>query len=282
MLLALIAALVALAVALALPGAANALRGWARRLHQSRRSTVEQQLPESFLFVDSRWYAAALAATVIGMTILASFATHSGLLGSAAGAATLLVPASMARRLRKRRRSRLLHQLPDGLDLLAASLRSGLGLLPALQYLAAHQPPPLAQEFGLVIRKQRLGSTLEDALEEMRQGIGGHEISLFVTAVTVVRQLGGNLSEILARLGQTLREKQVIEDKISALTAQGRLQARIVGLLPIALLVVMFRLEPQPMRLLYTTVQGWATLLVLVVLELVGLLVLRRVVRVDV
>ena len=114
------------------------------------------------------------------------------------------------------------------------------------------------------------------------KSIGGAEVALFVTAVTVVRQLGGNLSEILTRLGQTLREKQVIEDKISSLTAQGRLQARIVGLLPIALLVVMLRLEPQAMRLLYTTIQGWATLLVLVVLELVGILVLRRVVRVDV
>lgn len=282
MLLALIASLVAMAVTLALPVGVNALRAWARRLHQSRRSTVEHELPESFLFVDSRWYAAGLAAGVIIMTLVVALASGSGLLGSAAGAATLLVPAALARRLRERRRSRLRHQLPDSLDLLAASLRSGLGLLPALQYLVAHQQPPLAQEFGLVIRKQRLGSTLEDALEEMRRSIGGGELALFVTAVTVVRQLGGNLSEILARLGQTLREKQAIEDKISSLTAQGRLQARIVGLLPVALMIVMLRLEPQAMRLLYTTVQGWATLLVLVVLELVGVLLLRRVVRVDV
>lgn len=282
MLRALIAILVALAAALALPAIAHALRGWARRLHRSRSSTVEDRLPESFLFVDSRWYAAVLVAAVLAVTGLVTLVSRSGLLGSGAGAATLLVPAALARRLRKRRRTRILQQLPDSLDLLAASLRSGLGLLPALQYLVAHQPPPLAQEFGLVVRKQRLGGTLEDALEEMREGIGGAEMALFVTAVTVVRQLGGNLSEILTRLGQTLREKQVIEDKISALTAQGRLQARIVGLLPIALLVVMMRLEPRAMRLLYTTVQGWATLLVLVVLELVGIMVLRRVVRVDV
>lgn len=282
MLLALSATLMAMAVALALPGMAHVLRGWARGLHRSRRSTVERQLPESFLFVDSRWYAAGLVVAVLGMTLTVSLVSRSGLVGSAAGAATLLVPAALARRLRRRRRARLLQQLPDSLDLLAASLRSGLGLLPALHYLVAHQPPPLAQEFGLVVRKQRLGGTLEQALEEMRLGIGGGEVALFVTAVTVVRQLGGNLSEILARLGQTLREKQVIEDKISSLTAQGRLQARIVGLLPIALLAVMLRLEPQAMRLLYTTAQGWATLLVLVVLELVGVLLLRRVVRVDV
>jgi tight adherence protein B len=281
-LLSLSAALAAMAMMLTLPVALHALRSWARRLHQSRRSTVEEHLPESFLFVDSRRYAAGLVAAVVVMTLLVALVSGSGLLGSAAGAATLLVPAAVAGRLRKRRRSRFLHQLPDALDLLAASLRSGLGLLPALQYLVAHQQPPLAQEFGLLIRKQRLGSTLEEALEEMRQTIGGGEVALFVTAVTVARQLGGNLSEILTRLGQTLREKQAIEDKISSLTAQGRLQARIVGLLPVALMVVMLRLEPQAMRLMYTTARGWATLLVLGVLEIVGVLVLRRVVRVDV
>ena len=280
--LALIAALAAAAVVLATPWLLQALRAWARRLHRSRRATVERRLPESFLFVDARRYAAVLIAVVVGVATCVSVVAHNGLLGSAAGAATLLVPAVLSRRLRTRRQQRLLYQLPDGLDLLAASLRSGLGLLPAMQHLATHQRPPLAQELALVIRKQRLGSTLEQALEDMHRSIGGAEVALFVTAVVVVRQLGGNLSEILARLGQTLREKQAMERKIAALTAQGRLQARIVGLLPVLLLVVMTRMEPHAMGLMYTTPQGWATLLVLAVLELVGALLLRRLVRIDV
>jgi tight adherence protein B len=282
MYLALIAALAAAAVMLAIPWALHALRAWARRLHQSRRATVERRLAESFLFVDSRRYAAVLVTMVIGVAACVTLVARNGLLGSAAGAAMLLLPALLARRLRARRRQRLLYQLPDGLDLLAASLRSGLGLVPALQHLAVHQRPPLAQELALVVRKQRLGSTLEEALEDMQRSIGGAEVSLFVTAVVVVRQLGGNLSEILARLGQTLREKQAMERKIVALTAQGRLQARIVGLLPVLLLVVMTRMEPRAMGLMFTTPQGWATLVVLAVLELVGALLLRRLVRIDV
>ena len=79
-----------------------------------------------------------------------------------------------------------------------------------------------------------------------------------------------------------MREKQVIEGKIAALTAQGRLQARIVGLLPLVLLVVMTRMEPQAMRLMYTTAPGWAALLVLAVLEITGALLLRRLMRIDV
>jgi len=280
--LALSAMLAAAAGMLATPWLLNALRAWAGRLHRSRLTTVEQRLAESFLFVDSRRYAAVLVAGVVGVATSVTFLARNGLLGSVAGAATLLVPAAIARRLRARRHRRLLYQLPDALDLLAASLRSGLGLVPALQHLAAHQQPPLAQELALVVRKQRLGSTLEEALEDLRRSIGGAEVALFVTAVVVVRQLGGNLSEILARLGQTMREKQAMERKIAALTAQGRLQARIVGLLPLVLLIVMTRMEPHAMHLMYTTPQGWATLVVLAVLELVGALLLRRLVRIDV
>ena len=279
---ALSAALAALAAALVVPGVACALRAWARRLSQSRRATLERRLPEAFLFVDSRWYAVLLVSMVVTVAALVTVIAHSGLLGSLAGAATLLVPVAASRWLRRRRRRRLLYQLPDCLDLLASSLRSGLGLMPAMQYLAEHQRPPIAQELGLVIRKHRLGGSLEDSLEEMQRSIGGAEIALFVTAVVVVRQLGGNLSEILARLSQTLREKQTIEGKISALTAQGKMQARIVGLLPVALLVVMTRMEPRAMGLMYTTGRGWATLLVLAVLEISGALLLRRIVRIDV
>ena len=282
MYLALIAVLAAAAVMLVIPRLLQVLRAWAELLHRSRRATVEQRLAESFLFVDSRRYAALLVVVVVGVATGVTLLARNGLLGSAAGAATLLVPAILSRRLRIRRHRRLLYQLPDGLDLLAASLRSGLGLVPALQHLAAHQQPPLAQELALVVRKQRLGSTMEEALEDMHRSIGGAEVALFVTAVVVVRQLGGNLSEILARLGQILREKQAMERKIAALTAQGRLQARIVGLLPVVLLVVMTRMEPHAMSLMYSTPQGWATLMVLVVLELVGALLLRRLVRIDV
>ena len=279
---ALSAALAALAAALVVPGVACALRAWARRLSQSRRATLERRLPEAFLFVDSRWYAVLLVSMVVTVAALVTVIARSGLLGSLAGAATLLVPVAASKWLRRRRRRRLLYQLPDCLDLLASSLRSGLGLMPAMQYLAEHQRPPIAQELGLVIRKHRLGGSLEDSLEEMQRSIGGAEIALFVTAVVVVRQLGGNLSEILARLSQTLREKQTIEGKISALTAQGKMQARIVGLLPVALLVVMTRMEPRAMGLMYTTRRGWATLLVLAVLEVSGALLLRRIVRIDV
>jgi tight adherence protein B len=282
MYLALSAMALAAAVCLAAPGLLAALRRWALLLRESRRTTVEEELPDAFLFVDSRRYALLLAASVIAVSTAVTVVTRNGVVGSVAGALALLLPAAATRRWRQRRRQLLLRQLPDCLELMAASLRSGLALLPAMQHLAHHQPAPIGQELSLVIRKHRMGAKLDEALEDFQQRIGGPEVALFMTAVSVTRQLGGNLSEVLSRLSHTLREKHAIEGKIAALTAQGRLQARIVGLLPLALLLIMTRMDPQAMKLMYTTRQGWAALLVLAVLEFSGILLLRRLVRIDV
>jgi tight adherence protein B len=258
------------------------LRQWARALQHSRERTLEREFSEAFVFIESQVFAWATLAAVLLAALLATWLSGSGLIGGAIGLAALVLPAAFARAWRRRRRARLLGQLPDALDLMAASLRSGLSLVPAIEHLATHQPQPLGQEFSLVVRRQRLGRPLEEALEILRERIGGREVALFTAAVTVARELGGNLSDVLARLAATLREQQAIERKIIALTAQGKLQARIVGALPLVLLLVMNRMEPRPMHLLYTTPQGWAALAVLALLEVSGLWLLNRQARIDV
>jgi tight adherence protein B len=280
--LALAAAGIAIAALLLLGPMLSLVRGWARGLLQSRERTLEQEFSEAFVFIESRAFAWVTLAMVLVVAVLVTLLGGSGLLGCAAGLATLVMPAVLARAWRKRRRARLLAQLPDALDLMAASLRSGLSLVPAIEHLAVHQPRPLGQEFSLVVRRQRLGRPLEEALEALRERIGGREVALFTAAVAVARELGGNLSEVLARLAATLREQQAIERKIVALTAQGKLQARIVGALPLVLLLVMNRMEPRPMHLLYTTAQGWAALARLALLEVSGLWLLNRQARIDV
>jgi len=272
----------ALTAGLLMPGAASALSSWASALHRSSLHILEQSLPDSFVFIEHRRYAVWLMVLVVGCALLATWLSGSGLVGFVAGVLSLCVPALVARRVQRRRRQQLIAQLPDALDLLASSLRSGLALAPALAHLADHQPPPLSQELALLVRQQRLGRSLDESLAHLCARIGGAELALFATAVAVARVVGGSLSEILSRLAHTLRERHAIEDKLAALTAQARLQARIAGLLPLALLLVMTRLEPRAMHLMFTTDQGRASLLVLAVLELVGALWLRRQARIDV
>lgn len=272
----------ALAAILCLPALRALLRSWAMGLHRSSEQTREGQLSESFVFVDSRTFARCVAALVLACALGAWLASGSALLAAAAGGAALLVPEGWARAVRARRRRRLLAQLPDAIDLLAASLRSGLGLVAGVEQLAVHQPAPLGEEVALVVRRQRLGEPLEQALESWRGRIGGPEVSQFVAAISVARELGGGLSDVLARVAATMRERQVIERKIGALTAQGRLQARIVGAMPLLLLLVMTRLQPRPMHLMFTTPPGWAALSLVLVLELGGAWLLARQVRIDV
>ena len=279
---ALIALGLALAAGLMLPGAALAIRDWAASLRQSQQQALDSQWSDAFVFIESRHYAWLLAALVVVAALATTLLTGNGLLGCAAGIVMLCAPAFAASRLQQRRRARAIAQLPDALDLLASSLRSGLALPPALVHLAEHQPAPLSQELNLVIRRQRLGRSLDEALGIMHQRLGGAELALFAAAVSVVRSVGGNLSEVLARLAHTLRERQAIERKIIALTAQARLQARIAGLLPLALLLVMLRLAPRAMHLMFSTRQGWAALLALTVLEAAGAFWLLRQARIDV
>jgi tight adherence protein B len=277
-----LAAGLALAAVLLLLPVLALLRGWARRLEHSREQTLEREFSDAFVFIESRSFAGLMLAAVLASVVLGALATGSGLLASGCGVVALALPAVVARMWRKRRREQLLLQLPDALDLLAASLRSGLSLVPGIEHLATHQPRPLGQEFALVMRRHRVGRPLDEALEGLRERIGGREVALFATAVGVSRELGGNLSDVLARLASTLREQQAIERKIVALTAQGKLQARIVGALPLVLLVVMNRMEPGPMHMLYTTPQGWVALALLVMLEVGGLWLLNRQARIDV
>jgi tight adherence protein B len=184
--------------------------------------------------------------------------------------------------LHQRRRRRLAHQLPDALGLWAGLLRSGQGATQALSQMAARQTPPLGDELRLVLAQLRLGSSMDAAFQGLRDRAQLADLRLLATLLQANRDLGGNLAESLHRLSELLRGRLLMEARIQSLTAQGRLQGVVVGALPLMLLVVLYAMESDTMRVLHTTVQGWATLGVMVALELTGFILIRRIVRIDV
>ena len=180
------------------------------------------------------------------------------------------VPELVLRILRKRRQKQFGEQLTDGLVLLSNGLRAGFTLQQALEMLVEESKPPLSQEFSLALRQYRLGMDIDEALQKVVERTGDEDLGLAVTAVTITRQVGGNLAEIFDRIVAMIRERKLLEGKVMALTAQGKMQAMVVAIIPYVLGLVVAKINPELMTLMWTTVPGWIALGLVVVLDTVG------------
>ncbi|MBW6495706.1 MAG: type II secretion system F family protein, partial [Burkholderiaceae bacterium] len=183
---------------------------------------------------------------------------------------------------RRRRIDRIEQQLPDALLMIAGAAKAGLSLVSAVRQVSAELAPPLAQEFQLMQHEQRLGVSLDDTLENLTHRIPVQSVSLMVSAMRIASGTGGGLAETLERTASTLRSQHAMELKIRALTSQGKLQAWVVGLLPVFLLWVLSHMEPEAMSLLWTTQMGWGVLAAVAIMEFFGVWIIRRIVAIDV
>jgi len=182
----------------------------------------------------------------------------------------------------RRRTARFVYQLPDALLALASALRAGSNLSKGLELLASRQPPPLSQEFSIVLAEYRIGRQLADSLSDLRKRMRTPELDLMNTALNVSRRVGGNLADTLESLARTLQEKAHIEGKIDALTAMGRAQGWVVGLLPVLVGLMLYQQQPERMSLLFTQWYGWAVLGVVTSMMTVAAWMIRKIIAIDV
>lgn len=244
--------------------------------------TTNVNLSEMFIFMDSRQLTRISIVATLLVPILLIRLSGNPLFAIGGAVACLFGPNLVHKRLRAKRRALLIRQLPDTLDALVGGLRSGLSLPQALGLLAEQLPKPSNQEFSLVVRKMRMGVSTDVVLEELDARIDSTEYTMFTTSMMIAREVGGNLTESLERLADTMRKKLTMEDKIISLTSQGKLQGIIVGLLPLLLMWVLTEMEPEAMAPLYSSWIGYGVLGVIFTLELVGYVLIRKIVRIDV
>lgn len=239
-------------------------------------------LRELFLFADpSRLYAINLALMLLAA--VATWLLTQSLLPAVVVAVLLaFAPRLIFRWMRRRRIGRIEQQLPDALLMISGAAKAGLSLVSAVRQVGAELAPPLSQEFQLMQHEQRLGVTLDDSLENLTHRVPVQSVKLMVSAMRIASETGGGLAETLERTAATLRSQHGMELKIRALTAQGKLQAWVVGLLPLFLLWVLSRMEPEAMSLLWTTQMGWGVLVAVAIMEFFGVLIIRRIVAIDV
>ncbi|NTV53223.1 MAG: hypothetical protein HGA76_09470 [Candidatus Firestonebacteria bacterium] len=172
--------------------------------------------------------------------------------------------------------------MPDALELIANSVRAGLSLVQALEVVSQDAPQPVSGEFSELLRDVRLGLAPEDALEKLSLRWKNPDLELFVIAAGVSRRTGGNLADVAGQIVETVRERVRLKGRIASLTAQGILSGWVVGLLPAGLLLAMSLLDPELIGGFMRHPLGMVMLGAGAVMELVGALVIKKIVNIDV
>ena len=195
-----------------------------------------------------------------------------------AAIATFLVVVRL--RLKKRLRE-IRYQLPDVIELIATSLKAGSSIRAAILQVARQSPRPISRELGILERSQRIGVPLDTALEQWSKRLGIEEVGLLSFTISVSSASGGNLSESLDRLAATFRQRLMLEEKVDALTAQGRLQSWVMIALPVMLAIVLAVMDFESMAPLWRTDVGLVVLATVVTLEILGFAWIRRLIRME-
>jgi tight adherence protein B len=193
-----------------------------------------------------------------------------------------LVPFMALHFKRKRRLAAFGKQLPEALELIGRALRAGHSLASGFKLVTDEMNAPIATEFERCYEAQNLGVTLEDAIEEMTNRVPNLDLRFFATAVILQRQTGGDLAEILDKIGHLVRERFVIWGQIQSLTGEGRLSGIVLLALPPGLFIVMYYLNPGYSMTLFTDPMGHQMLVGAVIMQIVGALVIRKIVNIKV
>lgn len=192
------------------------------------------------------------------------------------------LPVLIVKNLYDRRSQRLVEQMVDGLTIMANGISSGLSVTQCMDRVVENLGAPISQEFSLVLSQVRLGRTLEEALTEFGERNPLPDVQMFVTAINILKETGGNMGETFATIVTTIRERQKVEKKIQAMTAQGMTQGIIVTMIPFALIAVFLFVDPDFIMPMFTSFMGIILLGVMLTLQVVGGLAIRKVVSIKV
>ena len=183
---------------------------------------------------------------------------------------------------RKHRFAAFQKQLPEALELIARALRAGHSLAAGMKLVADEMPAPMGAEFGRVYEEQNLGVPLEEALDSVSDRIPNLDLRFFTTAVILQRQTGGDLAEILDKIGRLIRERFRIWGAIQALTGEGRISGVVLLGLPPVLFLTIYYINSDYIQILFTDPLGGWMLGVTVALQIVGALVIRKIINIKV
>lgn len=232
------------------------------------------------------WSAGTFLALTVGMAMSLGAAVYvltGNFLYMLVGAAFGSMGPWMYVKRRKRQRVEAFEEaFPEAIDLLARSIRAGHAFGTGMKVVAEEAQEPVAGEFRQVFEEQKFGLPLEESLLGLADRIDLVDIRIFVTAIMVQRDVGGNLAEILDKISYTIRERFTIQRQIRVYTAQGRMTGYLLAVLPIIMGVLIYMLNPQYMSILFENPIGRFLIAGALVLQVIGFIVIRRIVDIEV
>ncbi|WNG35993.1 secretion system protein F [Archangium minus] len=238
-------------------------------------------LSDMFLFIDARQLLVLNIASMCLLGIL-SYIIFNPIMCVGSTIFGFFLPIILVKHYRKRRIKKFNVQLVDALQAMANAFKAGLTFPQAIEHVAREAQPPLAQEFGLFVKEVKLGVPLEEALINMGRRVGSDDLELVVVATNIARQLGGNMAEMFETISSVIRERFRLEGKIDALTAQGKLQGWVVAAMPAILGLVLNYMRPDLMEPMMDHWFGYVLVTVIAIMEVLGVIIIRRIVNIDI
>ncbi len=238
-------------------------------------------LSDMFLFIDPRQMLVLNVASMCLLGIL-SYIIFNPIMCVGMTIFGFFLPMILVKHYRKRRIKKFNVQLVDALQAMANAFKAGLTFPQAIEHVSREAQPPLSQEFGLFVKEVKLGVPLEEALVNMAKRVGSDDLELVVVSTNIARQLGGNMAEMFETNSTVIRERFRLEGKIDALTSQGKLQGWIVAAMPAVLGMVLNSMRPDLMEPMMNHLFGYILVTLIAVMEILGVLIIRRIVNIDI
>lgn len=192
------------------------------------------------------------------------------------------VPDIILNLLKTKRLKRMNDQLPEALSILANGLRAGYSFIQSMDVASKELEGPIAEEFAKTIHDNSIGKPIEECMLEMSDRTNNEDMDLFITALIIQRQVGGNLAEILDTISETIRERVKVTGEIRTLTAEGKMSAIVISLLPVALSIAIGFINPNYIDVLISTDIGRILIIVSVLMEAIGIFILKKITTINI
>lgn len=254
------------------------LQNWQRR----RIDKIAPQLDRMFLRIPYRRLLVMDIACTSIIGYMAFYITKNPYLAAASAFLGLAILNFILRQMEVARKNKFTSQLVDGLMILSGSLKAGLSLIQSIEALVEEMPPPISQEFGLVVTENRMGVPLEECLIKLKRRMQSEELDMIITTIMVGMDTGGELTTVFSNLVLVIRERNRLFSRVKALCVQGKLQGRIMMFLPVLFGFAAYKINPGFFSVLMNDASGRLLVGYAVISEIIGIILIMRLSRIEV